>query len=276
MVPSLPVKRTSSPAGARCRRLGNARPGRPVPPHPLGRVRASGTPAPGTQEAVIESGSSTSEPSRGKGGASTALADWISAWQPEDGPLQSARQRAAEVGVGAVDAPTGAVLRLLAAAVGARAVIELGTGAGVSSLWLLRGMRPDGVLTSVDSDGEHQRLAKASLQEAGVPSGRARLIAGRALDVLPRLSDAAYDLLFCDANRSENQDYLAASLRLLRPGGLLVFAGALAGGKVAESSARDADTVALRELAKAVRDEPRFVPAALPVGPGLLVACLAG
>lgn len=203
-----------------------------------------------------------------------AFADWASGWQPEDAPLLAARQRAAEVGVGAVDAATGAALRLLAAVAGGKAVVELGTGAGVSSLWLLRGMRPDGILTSVDSESEHQRLARTTLAEAGVPSGRARLIGGRALQVLPRLSDAAYDLLFCDAAKAENPDYLEAALRLLRPGGLLVFAGALAGGRIAEPSARDAETVALRELAKTVRDETRFVPAALPVGQGLLVACL--
>lgn len=198
----------------------------------------------------------------------------MTSWQPEDAPLLAARQRAAEVGVGAVDAPTGAALGLLAAATGGKAVIELGTGAGVSSLWLLRGMRPDGILTSVDSESEHQRLARTSLAEAEVPSSRARLIAGRALEVLPRLSDAAYDLIFCDAARSENPDYLQASLRLLRPGGLLVFAAALGGGRIAEPSARDTDTVALRELAKTVRDQPRLVSAALPVGQGLLVACL--
>jgi len=190
--------------------------------------------------------------------------------------LQGARQRADEVGVGAVDPPTGAALRLLAAAAGARSVIELGTGAGVSSLWLLRGMRPDGVLTSVDSEPEHQRLAKTTMNEAGVPSGRARLIGGRALQVLPRLSDAAYDLMFCDASRAENLDYLDAAMRLLRPGGLVVFAGALGGGRVADPSARDADTVALRELSRVVRDEPRLVTALLPVGQGLLAAALVG
>jgi predicted O-methyltransferase YrrM len=178
--------------------------------------------------------------------------------------------------VGAVDPPTGAALRLLAAAASAKAVIELGTGAGVSSLWLLSGMRSDGILTSVDAESEHQRLAKTSLAEAGVPTGRARLIHGRALDVLPRLSDGAYDLVFCDANRSENLDYLAAALRLLRPGGLVVFASALGGGRVAEPSARDGETVGLRELAKEVRDEPRLVPAMLPVGTGLLVAAVTG
>ena len=168
------------------------------------------------------------------------------------------------------------MLRLLCAAASARTVVELGTGAGVSSLWLLRGMRPDGVLTSVDSDGEHQRLARTSLTEAGVGSGRARLITGRALEVLPRLSDGGYDLVFCDAARNENDDYLDAALRLLRPGGLVVFAGALGGGRVADGGARDPETVALRELGRRVREEPRLVPAVLPVGSGLLVAALAG
>lgn len=227
---------------------------------------------------VIESGSSAASGSSASSGSrpkpDAAFADWANRWQPEDAPLLAARQRAAEVGVGAVDPLTGAALRFLVAAASGKAVIELGTGAGVSSLWLLRGMRPDGILTSVDSESEHQRLAKTSLTEAGVPAGRARLIAGRALNVLPRLSDAAYDLVFCDAARSENVDYLDAALRLLRPGGLLVYAGALAGGKIAEPSARDADTVALRELAKIVRDEPRLVTAAFPVGQGLLVAAL--
>lgn len=199
---------------------------------------------------------------------------WLEAWLPEDAALQAARARAAEVGVGCVDATTGSALRLLAATCGARAVVELGTGAGVSALWLLSGMRPDGVLTSVDPDAEHQRLARQSLQEAGYGGGRVRLIGGRALEVLPRLSDAAYDLVLCDALLSEATDYLAAALRLLRPGGLVVFAGALGGGRVADPGARDAETVALRELAKAVRDEPRLVPAFLPGGGGLLAAVL--
>ena len=231
--------------------------------------------APQRREAVIDAGRTT----QGKGAGpleGASVAEWVAGWQPEEPAVLAARQRAAEVGVAAVDPATGAVLRLLAAAASAKAVIELGTGAGVSSLWLLSGMRPDGVLTSVDAEGEHQRLAKASLAEAGIPAGRARLIHGRALEVLPRLSDRAYDLVFCDANRSENPDYLTAALRLLRPGGVLVFAGALGGGRVAEPSARDAETVAQRELAKTLRDEPRLVTGALPVGQGLLVAALAG
>lgn len=205
---------------------------------------------------------------------SDTLTAWLEAWLPEDAALTAARSRSAEVGVPCIDAVTGSVLRLLAAASGAKTVVELGTGAGVSALWLLRGMRPDGVLTSVDPETEHQRLAKQSLIEAGFGSGRVRLIAGRALEVLPRLSDAAYDLVFCDALRSENGDYLTAALRLLRPGGLVVFAGALGDGRVADPSARDGDTVALRELSAKVREHERLTPALLPIGSGLLAAVL--
>jgi predicted O-methyltransferase YrrM len=200
------------------------------------------------------------------------LSGWLDAWLPEDAALTAARSRAAEVGVPCVDPVTGSLLRVLAATCAAKSVVELGTGAGVSGLWLLRGMAVEGVLTTVDPETEHQRLAKQTLNEAGYGSGRVRLIAGEALNVLPKLSDGAYDLVFCDAVRSENLDYLAASLRLLRPGGLVVFAGATADGRVADPTARDAEAVAVRELAKAVREEERLTPALLPVGPGLLVA----
>ena len=204
--------------------------------------------------------------------AAAPTAAWLAAWQPEDAPLLAARQRAAEVGVGAVDAATGALLRLLATLTGARHAVELGTGAGVSTLWLLRGMPADCVLTSIDAEPEHHRMARLAMKDAGVPSGRVRLIGGRALDVLPRLSDGSYDLVLCDAAPAEGVDYLPAALRLLRTGGLLLFAGALAGGKVADPSARDADTLAARELARVVREEPRLVPALVPVGAGLLAA----
>ena len=204
----------------------------------------------------------------------TALNGWLSAWLPEDAALTAARARSAEVAVPCVDAVTGSALRLLAAAGGAKSVVELGTGAGVSALWLLRGMRADGVLTSVDPETEHQRLAKQSLIEAGYGSGRVRLIAGRALEVLPRLSDGAYDMVFCDALKTENTDYLNAALRLLKPGGMVAFAGALGDGRVADPGARDSETVALRELATRIKEEDRLTPALLPVGSGLLVAVL--
>jgi predicted O-methyltransferase YrrM len=154
----------------------------------------------------------------------------------------------------------------------ARAVVEIGTGTGVSGLWLLRGMRPDGVLTSVDTEAEHQRLARETFNEGGIPAQRARLIPGAALEVLPRLTDGHYDLVFCDGDKQEYPDYLTEALRLLRPGGVVVFDNALWHDKVADPAQRDADTIAIRELGKQIRDDETLVPVLLPVGDGLLAA----
>lgn len=167
---------------------------------------------------------------------------------------------------------TGTALRFLAAAIAARSVVEVGTGAGVSGIWLLRGMRSDGMLTSVDVEPENQRMAKQAYAEAGLSHSRVRLITGRALDVLPRLTDAGYDLVFCDAAKPEYTDYLAESMRLLRPGGVVAFDNALWHDQVADPTRRDPDTVAIRELGKLVRDDDRLVPVLLPVGDGLLTA----
>lgn len=190
----------------------------------------------------------------------------------EDEVLANARARAEEVGVVAIGAGGGATLRFLASALEARAVVEIGTGTGVSGLWLLRGMRPDGVLTSVDTEAEHQRLAKETFTEAGIASQRARLIPGAALEVLPRLTDGHYDLVFADGDKQEYPEYLAEAMRLLRPGGVVAFDNALWHDRVADPSQRDADTVAIRELGRAVREHESLVPLLLPVGDGLLLA----
>ncbi len=142
----------------------------------------------------------------------------------------------------------------------------------MSGVWLLRGMRPDGILTSVDVEPEHQRAAKETFAEAGIAANRVRLIGGRALDVLPRLTDGAYDLVFCDGDKAEYTAYLAEALRLLRPGGCVAFDNALWHHRVADPAQRDPETVAIRELGKAVRDDDRLVAALLPVGDGLLIA----
>ncbi|MDP3969969.1 MAG: O-methyltransferase [Nocardioides sp.] len=190
----------------------------------------------------------------------------------EDEVLAAARGRAEEVGVVPVGSGVGATLRFLAACTEARAVVEIGTGTGISGLWLLRGMRADGVLTSVDTEAEHQRLAKQGFAEAGIPANRVRLIAGAALDVLPRLTDGHYDLVFCDGDKREYADYLTEALRLLRPGGLVAFDNALWHDRVADPAQRDEETVTIRELGRLVRDHDDLLPVLLPVGDGLLVA----
>ncbi|MQA87696.1 MAG: methyltransferase domain-containing protein [Streptosporangiales bacterium] len=206
------------------------------------------------------------------------MADQLASWTyaeeylPEDDALVSARRRGEEVGAAPIGSGVGAALRFLAAAIGARSVVEVGTGTGVSGIWLLRGMRPDGMLTSVDAEPEHQRLAKQAYAEAGLSHSRVRLITGRALDVLPRLTDAGYDLVFCDAAKPEYTDYLTEALRLLRVGGILAFDNALWHERVADPTQRDPETVAIRELGKLIREDDRLVPMLLPVGDGLLAA----
>jgi len=198
---------------------------------------------------------------------------YVDGFLPEDEPLLTARRNAAEVGGAAPVGPVaGAALRFVASAIGARSVVEIGTGCGTSGLWLLRGMRPGAVLTSVDIEPDHQRLARAVFVEAGFPAARYRLISGRALEVLPRLADGAYDLVFCDADPHEYPGYLVAALRLLRPGGVVIFDNALAGGRVADPACNDLDAVAAGELCEQVRTDERLVPLLLPVGDGLLAA----
>ncbi len=198
---------------------------------------------------------------------------FVENWLDEDEYLAAARAHADELGTCVpIGAGGGATLRFLAAAVAAKAVVEVGTGAGTSGLWLLRGMRPDGVLTTVDIEAEHQRLAREAFAGAGISANRYRMINGPAGDVLPRLTDGAYDLVFVDADKTGYLHYLDEAVRLLRVGGIVAFDNALRGDRVADLGARDPSTVTARELVRAVRDDERLVPALLPVGDGLLVA----
>lgn len=198
------------------------------------------------------------------------------AYATEDAVTHTARLLADEVGVPAVSPAVGAALCLLAAVADARAVVEIGTGTGVSGLWLLRGMRPDGVLTSIDAEPECQRAARRILREAGHPPGRTRLITGSAAEVLPRLADGAYDLVFVDAHPTDAERYVDAAARLLRPGGVLAVHGVLAGGRIADPAARDPATVALRELTRTVRESAAWLSALFGDGDGLLTAVRRG
>ena len=190
----------------------------------------------------------------------------------EDDIFERARARAEELGCVPVQQGVGAALRVLAAALAARTVVEIGTGTGVSGLWLLGGMPTDGVLTSIDIETEHQKAARDAFAEAGIAPNRTRLISGPALEVLPRLTDGAYDLVLCDADKREYAEYLEQGVRLLRPGGVLAFDNALWHDRVADPAQRDESTTTIRELGKAVRDDPRLTSAMLPCGDGLLTS----
>jgi predicted O-methyltransferase YrrM len=183
--------------------------------------------------------------------------------------IDEARRRGEELGAESVGNGVGSVLQMLAAAIGAKAVMEIGTGAGASGLWLLGGMPADGILTTIDLDTEHQRAAREAFAAAGIAHQRTRVIAGRALEVLPRMTDAAYDLVVVDADKHEYPDYLVQATRLLRPGGTLVMTWS---DKESDPANRDAETRTLRDVGRSIRDHDHYAVSLLPVGEGLLVA----
>lgn len=149
----------------------------------------------------------------------------------EDAILASARERSEEIGARAVTPAVGALLSLLTKLSGGKAVAEVGTGAGVSGLWLLSGMSYDGVLTTIDIEPEYLRLAKQAFSEAGIGPSRTRLISGRGQDVLTRLADESYDLVFIDADPIDQPAYVVEGVRLLRSCGIIVVHRAALGGR---------------------------------------------
>jgi len=252
-----------------------------------GRAESGTTGGPGQRSAAarpspVAAGTDDGQPSGAIGASARRYAETLVA---EHAAAAAARERSAAAG-GAPGRPgaappepvlggtpgTATTLTFLAATVGARSAVEVGTGAGVSGLALLAGMPTGSVLTSVDIEGAYQRLARATMTEAEIAPTRARLINGRALDVLPRLTDGAYDVVFADADPSENLDYLTEALRLLRPGGILAFNNALDGDGLSDPARRDVAAQSTRALHTAVLDDDRLSTVLLPVGSGLLVA----
>ena len=190
----------------------------------------------------------------------------------ESDQAAEAREKARQLGVAPIGRGSASALTLLARVVQAKAVVEVGTGSGVSGLALFAGMQPDGVLTSVDIEAENQQAARAAFLAVGIPTQRFRLIAGPALSVLPRLSDGGYDMVFIDADKAEYAEYVEQGLRLLRHGGVLAVDNALWHDRTADGSNIDSETEAIRNALNAVRDNEDLVPSLLPVGDGLLVA----
>jgi predicted O-methyltransferase YrrM len=199
-----------------------------------------------------------------------AYADRFAVETPE---MVDARARAATLpGPPPVEPAVGATLAVLAASVGARSVVSIGSGGGLAGLWLMRGMRPDGVLTALDGDPEQLRATRKAFAEAGIPAGRARMIFGTPAEVLPRLSSGAYDMVVCAGPPREYSEHLPALLDLVRVGGTLTCHGLLEGKRVADRTVRDPQTVAWREISRTIREDEALLSAVLPIGNGLLVA----
>lgn len=184
--------------------------------------------------------------------------------------ITAARRHSMEAGVEPVSPAVGAQLAQLAAATGARQIMEIGTGFGVSALWLLIGA-PEATLTSIDLEVEYQQSARESLTAAGIPASRARLIAGRATEVLPRINDGSYDLVVIDADGRGVIEYVEHALRIASAGGTVAVVHALWHDAVPDPVARDEATTAFRTLITEVVASDAVVTALSPVGDGLLL-----
>ncbi|HWK77181.1 O-methyltransferase [Microbacterium sp.] len=187
----------------------------------------------------------------------------------EPAHIARARTHAQELGVPSVSPAVGSQLAVLAATTDARSIVEIGTGAGVSGLWMLRGA-PRAVLTSIDNEPEHLAAARRGFSEAKLPSTRARFITGRAADVLPRMNEGAYDIVLVDADPENVIEYVEHGLRLVRTGGVVAVPRVLAGGRVADPVQRDAVTSAFRSLIQETQESPAVLAAISTAGEGLL------
>lgn len=187
--------------------------------------------------------------------------------EPEE--IAQARLHSLELGIEPVAPAIGAQIALIAAATSAKTMIEIGTGVGVSGLWMFRGA-PEATLTSIDVESDYQQAARKAFVSAGVASSRARLIAGRAREVLPRMNEQSYDIVLVDADPASVIEYVEHGLRLVRPHGTVLVPHALWRDRVADPTKRDDTTTGFRALLTETASSTAVLSALSPVGDGLL------
>ncbi|WP_066516669.1 O-methyltransferase [Curtobacterium ammoniigenes] len=181
----------------------------------------------------------------------------------------AAREHSLELGVEPISPAIGAQIAVIAAASRAASIIEIGTGLGVSGLYLLHGA-PNATLTTIDVDVDHQQYARDAFIAAGTPASRVRLIPGRASQVLPRMNEASYDLVLIDADPENVIEYVEHGLRLARTGGTVLVPHALWRDRVADPAKRDRSTTDFRTLLTEVSTSGAVRSALSPAGDGLL------
>ena len=192
-----------------------------------------------------------------------------------DATLAEIAREGRAAGVPCIDAEVGALLRVLAAAVGARRVLEIGGGIGYSAIWMARALPPDGLLVSFEIDPARARTASANFTRAGV-SGRANIMVGDARRLLSKVS-GPFDLIFNDGDKRQHDALHDRLVALLRPGGLLVTDNALWDGEVvpgyAAAPARDADdTRAIAAYNERLASDPRLQTTVVPLRDGVAIS----
>ncbi|WP_144835150.1 O-methyltransferase [Microbacterium sp. BH-3-3-3] len=183
--------------------------------------------------------------------------------------IARARAHALELGAAPISPAIGAQTAVLSAASRALNIVEVGTGGGVSGLWLMHGS-PRATITTIDSEPEHLGAARQAFADARIAPARARFITGRASDVLPRMNEASYDIVFIDADPEGVIEYVEHGLRLVRAGGTVLIPGVMSHGAVADPVRRDAITTAYRSLIQEVQSSPAVIGALSTTGEGLL------
>ncbi|MEN9305399.1 MAG: hypothetical protein RL733_1307 [Actinomycetota bacterium] len=191
---------------------------------------------------------------------------------PETEVIQRARARGVEIGTYDTTSAIGSLLRYLTHLIGANSIVEVGTGAGVSGLWIFQTLSQKGLLTSIDDEVENAKLAKQAFDEGGISPSRYRLITGNSREVVGKLADSLYDIFVLRSN-TDLLENVENAYRSLRPGGVLVIDRALLAGKVADPTQRDPETIAYKEVIKMIKEaNDHWLPLLLPVGDGVLVA----
>jgi predicted O-methyltransferase YrrM len=139
-------------------------------------------------------------------------------------------------------------------------VLEIGTLGGYSTIWLARALPPDGVVVTLEALPAHAETARKNIERAGL-TAKLDLRVGPALETLPRLASeggAPFDLIFIDADKRGNPDYLAWALKLSRPGSLIVVDNVVRNGALIDPSRDDADIQGIRRFFDLLADEPRL------------------
>ena len=184
----------------------------------------------------------------------------------EDEPLTAAREAGAAAGMPAIEvsAQLGKLLFLLATAIRATRVLEIGTLAGYSTINLARGVGTDGRVVTLEFEPKHAEVARDNLARAGV-ADRVEVIVGAALDTLPRLADRGetFDLIFIDADKENNVAYVEWAIKLGRPGSVIVVDNIARFGRVLEPAADDHQARAVRDMLEMMGENPRLQTAAI-------------
>ena len=162
----------------------------------------------------------------------------------------------------AVSAQQGKFLSLLAAATGARRILEIGTLGGFSTIWLARGAGPDGRVTTLEYEPKHAEVARANIDRAGV-GDRVEVIVGAALETLPTVTGGPFDLVFIDADKENNAGYLEWAVKLTRPGSVIVVDNVIREGAILSEGSDDGVVQGTRRALEILGEHPKLDTAVL-------------